>query len=73
MASFRQLADRVHPYGTKLFAQLFHPGANADPKLNALPLLSASPARGKKRGQAEEATGRTSPPLCKSLARPPAG
>ncbi|MCI6991046.1 MAG: FAD-dependent oxidoreductase [Clostridiales bacterium] len=54
--SFRQLADRVHPYGTKLFAQLFHPGANADPKLNALPLLSASPARGKKRGQAEEAT-----------------
>lgn len=56
VASFRQLADRVHPYGTKLFAQLFHPGANADPKLNALPLLSASPARGKKRGQAEEAT-----------------
>lgn len=56
VASFRQLADRVHPYGTKLFAQLFHPGANADPKLNALPLLSASPARGKKRGRAEEAT-----------------
>lgn len=55
--SFRQLADRVHPYGTKIFAQLFHPGANADPKLNPLlPLLSASPAKGKKRGEAREAT-----------------
>ena len=32
--SFRKLADRVHPYGTRIFAQLFHPGANADPKLN---------------------------------------
>ena len=55
--SFRRLADRVHPYGTKIFAQLFHPGANADPKLNpCLPLLSASPAKGKKRGQAAEAS-----------------
>lgn len=54
--SFRRLADRVHPYGTKLFAQLFHPGANADPKLNPRDLISASPARGKKRGQAREAT-----------------
>lgn len=54
--SFRRLADRVHPYGTKIFAQLFHPGANADPKLNPLDLISASPARGKKRGQARAAT-----------------
>lgn len=55
--SFRRLADRVHPYGTKIFAQLFHPGANADPKLNpCLPLLSASPAKGKKRGQAAAAS-----------------
>ena len=55
--SFRRLADRVHPYGTKIFAQLFHPGANADPKLNpCLPLVSASAATGKKRGQAAEAS-----------------
>ena len=54
--SFRRLADRVHPHGTKIFAQLFHPGANADPKLNPLDLVSASPARGKKRGQARAAT-----------------
>lgn len=54
--SFRRLADRVHPYGTKIFAQLFHPGANADPKLNPQPLLSASEARGKKRGSAQAAT-----------------
>ena len=54
--SFRRLADRVHPHGTKIFAQLFHPGANADPKLNLLDLISASPARGKKRGQARAAT-----------------
>lgn len=54
--SFRRLADRVHPYGTKIFAQLFHPGANADPKLNPGDLISASPARGKKRGQARAAT-----------------
>ena len=53
---FRALADRLHPYGTKVFAQLFHPGANADPKLNPLPLVSASAGRGKKRGQAEEAS-----------------
>lgn len=55
--SFRRLADRVHPYGTKIFAQLFHPGANADPKLNPrLPLISASAGKGKKRGQAVEAS-----------------
>ncbi len=54
--SFLRLADRVHPYGTKIFAQLFHPGANADPALNRPDLISASPARGKKHGQAREAT-----------------
>ncbi|MCF0122511.1 MAG: FAD-dependent oxidoreductase [Ruminiclostridium sp.] len=54
--SFRLLADRVHPYGTKIFAQLFHPGANADPKLNTGGLVSASDARGKKQGSAREIT-----------------
>ena len=54
--SFRRLADRVHPYGTRIFAQLFHPGANADPALNPGDLISASPARGRKHGQAREAT-----------------
>lgn len=55
--SFQRLADRIHPYGTKIFAQLFHPGANADPKLNPrLPLVSASQGRGKKRGQAQQAS-----------------
>lgn len=56
VADFQKLAQRVHPYGTKIFAQLFHPGSNADPKLNEAPLLSASPARGKKRGQAVAAS-----------------
>ena len=54
--SFRRLADRVHPYGTRIFAQLFHPGANADPGLNPGDLISASPARGKKHGQARAAS-----------------
>lgn len=54
--SFRQLADRVHPYGTKIFAQLFHPGANADPRLNPKELISASAELGKKKGAAREAT-----------------
>ena len=30
---FQKLADRIHPHGTKIFAQLFHPGSNGDPKL----------------------------------------
>lgn len=54
--SFRLLADRVHPYGTKIFAQLFHPGANADPKLNPKDLISASAAKGKKQGGARAIT-----------------
>ncbi len=53
---FRLLADRLHPYGTKVFAQLFHPGSNGDPKLNPGGLLSVSPAAGKKKGEAREAT-----------------
>lgn len=59
LPAFRALAARLHPYGTKVFAQLFHPGANADPKLNPLPLVSASAGRGKKRGRAEEASPET--------------
>lgn len=47
IAAFRSLADRIHPYGTKLFAQLFHPGANADPSLNPQDLISASDGLGK--------------------------
>ena len=50
--SFRLLADRIHPYGTKIFAQLFHPGANADPKLNPKDLISASDTKGRKGARA---------------------
>lgn len=53
---FRALSQRIHPYGTKIFAQLFHPGSNGDPKLNAGGLLSVSEAKGKKKGMAREAT-----------------
>ena len=48
--SFRRLADRIHPYGTKIFAQLFHPGANADPRLNPKDPFAASGVKGKKGG-----------------------
>ena len=51
---FRKLADRIHPYGTKMFAQLFHPGINGDPKLNPKGLISASASSGKKHGAARE-------------------
>ena len=53
---FQKLAERLHPYGTKVFAQLFHPGSNGDPKLNPEGLISVSEARGKKKGTAAEAT-----------------
>lgn len=53
---FQQLADRLHVFDTKLFAQLFHPGSNADPKLNAGGLISVSETKGKKKGLAREAT-----------------
>lgn len=49
--SFQRLADRIHPYGTKIFAQLFHPGANADPKLNPrAPAGLCQPGEGEKAG-----------------------
>ena len=69
LPAFRALADRLHPYGTKVFAQLFHPGANADPKLNPLPLVSASAGRGKKRGQAEEASQETIHTIVENFAK----
>jgi len=53
---FRQLADRLHVFDTKIFAQLFHPGSNADPKLNVGGLISVSEAKGKKKGLAREAS-----------------
>jgi 2,4-dienoyl-CoA reductase-like NADH-dependent reductase (Old Yellow Enzyme family)/thioredoxin reductase len=53
---FQKLADRIHAYDTKIFAQLFHPGSNADPKLNSEGLLSVGSAAGKKHGVAREAT-----------------
>lgn len=53
---FRQLADRLHAVDTKLFAQLFHPGSNADPKLNSGGLISVSEAKGKSKGLAREAS-----------------
>lgn len=56
IADFEALAERLHPYGTKLFAQLFHPGSNGDPKLNSGGLLSVSEAKGKKKGLARAAT-----------------
>lgn len=53
---FQALADRLHPYGTKVFAQLFHPGSNGDPKLNSKGLISARASSGKKHGAAREAS-----------------
>lgn len=56
IADFQALAERIHPYGTKLFAQLFHPGSNGDPSLNPGGLLSVSEGKGKKKGLARAAT-----------------
>ena len=53
---FQKLADRIHPYGTKIFAQLFHPGSNGDPKLNPDGLISVEEGVGQKRGKARQAT-----------------
>ncbi len=61
---FRQLAERLHPYGTKIFAQLFHPGSNGDPKLNKKGLVSVAEAEGKKKGRANALT----PPEIANLA-----
>ena len=48
--SFRRLADRVHPHGTKIFAQLFHPGAS-----------SPTPSAGSWTGGARSTTSTTAP------------
>lgn len=53
---FQKLADRIHAYDTKIFAQLFHPGSNGDPKLNPEGLLSVGTVEGKKHGVSKEAT-----------------
>lgn len=55
IAQFSKLSQRIHPYGTKLFAQLFHPGGNADAALSPGGLISAS-ARKSKGGVVREAT-----------------
>lgn len=54
--AFQALADRIHPHGSKIFAQLFHPGSNADPQLNPDGLLSVNASTGKKHGTARQAT-----------------
>lgn len=43
--SFQKLADSVHQYGTKIFAQLHHPGRESHPVLNpsVKELVSSSP------------------------------
>jgi|GEM_PF-5474917 len=48
---FRALSERIHPYGTKLFAQLFHPGSNGDPKLNVGGLLPFRREKAKRRAR----------------------
>lgn len=56
IADFQQLADRIHACDSKIFAQLFHPGSNGDPKLNPEGLISVGSATGKKHGKARQAT-----------------
>ena len=47
--SFKKLADSVHAYGTKIFAQLHHPGREShlvlNPKVQELVSSSAVPSR----------------------------
>ncbi len=47
MEELKKLPQRIHLHGTKIFAQLIHPGHSAHPALNTTPLLSASPVSGK--------------------------
>ena len=54
---FRKMAERIHAQGAKLFAQLFHPGANGDAALSPGGLISASDTPGKKGRGARAATG----------------
>lgn len=39
---YRMLADAVHPYDTKMFAQLFHPGREVSPSGNAIPVAPST-------------------------------
>ncbi len=57
VTELKKLPERIHPHGTRIFAQLIHPGHNADSRLNRTPLLSASPVKGKYgKADAREAT-----------------
>ncbi len=40
---YRDLADTVHPHGTKIFAQLWHNGHHSFSKISWLPVQSCSP------------------------------
>ena len=53
---FRKMAERIHAHGSKIFAQLFHPGANGDAALSPGGLISASDTPGKKGSGARAAT-----------------
>lgn len=50
IAEFQKLSARIHPYGTKIFAQLFHPGSNGDAALSPGGLIVASAVKGKNGG-----------------------
>lgn len=39
---YQMLSDAVHPYGTKVFAQLFHPGREISPSGTAIPLAPST-------------------------------
>jgi 2,4-dienoyl-CoA reductase-like NADH-dependent reductase (Old Yellow Enzyme family)/thioredoxin reductase len=39
---YQQLADTVHPYGTKMFVQLFHPGREVSPSGKAIPVAPST-------------------------------
>jgi 2,4-dienoyl-CoA reductase-like NADH-dependent reductase (Old Yellow Enzyme family) len=43
---YKMISDAVHPYGTKIFAQLWHNGHNTHSKISNLPVQSCSPVPG---------------------------
>jgi mycofactocin system FadH/OYE family oxidoreductase 2 len=43
LPGFRKITDRVHGYGTKIFAQLNHNGQQCDGSLSRLPVFAPSP------------------------------